>query len=449
MDRRLEKVLEEAAERVNPKPLEYRVAMLYYRLLEKLLHGSGAVKRYGGAVSLQGSVAKDTWVSGDFDLDVFVSFPRSLGREWILGESLAVILDAVRILPHVVDYAQHPYVTVVYMGLEANVVPVLEAGKPGDTRLAVERTPFHTRYVSSRLPQSLKSDVRLLKSFLKGVGVYGAEVKVGGFSGYLAELMVIHYGGFLEALSEISRWKPPIIVDMEHGLDAGMLRERFKDAPLVWVDPVDPDRNVAAAVRLESLARLVMAARFFLRRPGHVFFHYASKPDKPVMPPRDRGAVLVYRVDISTLTEQTLWGEIRRIMNRVRGFLSSRGYRVVYTGASTDMSGLVVIAVEVEAEKPGVYVEKGPPVWVKGALDYVDKRLLSGEPVWIGWDGRLYSERTRRQVFTMLLEEGWREYTVAPHFREYRPRVYPVGGEPEWLRDKVLEAWRRLPAWLR
>ena len=31
---------------------------------------------------------------------------------------------------------------------------------------------------------------------MQGIGVYGAEIKVGGFSGYLCELLVMKYGGF-------------------------------------------------------------------------------------------------------------------------------------------------------------------------------------------------------------------------------------------------------------
>jgi tRNA nucleotidyltransferase (CCA-adding enzyme) len=38
---------------------------------------------------------------------------------------------------------------------------------------------------------------------MKGTGVYGAEAKVEGFSGYLTELLVINYGSFPKALEAV------------------------------------------------------------------------------------------------------------------------------------------------------------------------------------------------------------------------------------------------------
>jgi len=43
-----------------------------------------------------------------------------------------------------------------------------------------------------------------LKQFMKGIGVYGSELRRRGFSGYLTELLVINYGSFLGVLKEAS-----------------------------------------------------------------------------------------------------------------------------------------------------------------------------------------------------------------------------------------------------
>ncbi len=441
-------VLERASSRVTPSRMEYLVGRRYYRLLEKTLSRCPEIRGRKGFIELEGSFAKDTFISGSFDLDVFVFFPKSLGRNWVLEESKGVLERCLGGLPYKVDYAQHPYLTVVLLGLEANVVPVLRVDRPGETRLAVERTPFHTRYVRSRLTGDLKRDVRLFKSFLKGVGVYGAEVRVGGFSGYLAELIVIHYGGFIEALEAISRWRPPVTVDMEWGSSRDELLGKFRDAPLVWVDPVDPSRNAGAAVRMESLARLVLASKRFFEKPCDCFFHYAAGKDAPVIPDKTCGAVLVYRLELTGLPEQTVYGEMRRLESTVRGFLRGHGYRVVYTGSATDLTGTVVIAVEVDSEKPTIIADSGPEPWRKGAMNYVNKRLGEDMPVWIGWDGRLYSYRRRKHSLHQLLDERWREYTVPPHFRNTRPLVYKAGLEPLWIRELAADAWRRRPGWL-
>jgi len=48
--------------------------------------------------------------------------------------------------------------------------------------------------------------VRLLKKFLIGTGIYGAEIAKEGFGGYVAEVFVLHYGSFLGVLEAASNF---------------------------------------------------------------------------------------------------------------------------------------------------------------------------------------------------------------------------------------------------
>ena len=80
----------------------------------------------------------------------------------------------------------------------------------------------------------LDNEIRLTKQFLKAVGAYGANSAIGGFSGYLVEILCIKYKGFLNLIKEISQWKPPVIID----------KMRTPDSPIMLCDPVDKNRNV-------------------------------------------------------------------------------------------------------------------------------------------------------------------------------------------------------------
>ncbi len=81
---------------------------------------------------------------------------------------------------------------------------------------------------------------------MRGCGVYGSELKTQGFSGYLTELLIIHYGSFENTVKEACFWKPGEKIDL-------MQHSKIKyDEPLVMVDPTDPKRNVAAP-RLQTL----------------------------------------------------------------------------------------------------------------------------------------------------------------------------------------------------
>ena len=50
----------------------------------------------------------------------------------------------------------------------------------------------------------MKQEVRLLKRFLKSVGIYGAQIAKGGLSGYVTEILILKYGTFVSTLQSIA-----------------------------------------------------------------------------------------------------------------------------------------------------------------------------------------------------------------------------------------------------
>ena len=150
-------------------------------------------------------------------------------------------------------------------GFDVDLVPCYLIENAACIKSAVDRTPFHTQYLSARIA-GLEDEVLLLKQFMKGIGVYGSELKVGGFSGYLAELLILRYGSFTDTLKAASSWRPGEIIDLERH---STVRH---DEPLIVIDPVDPARNVAAALTLDKMLQFAAASRCFLKNPDICFF---------------------------------------------------------------------------------------------------------------------------------------------------------------------------------
>ena len=126
--------------------------------------------------------------------------------------------------------------------------------------------------------KELLGEVRLLKKFMQGIDVYGAEIKVGGFSGYLCELLIMKYGSFAQTIGAFARYNQRVVIDIE-----GFYADRENELsllfpePLVIVDPVDKGRNVASAVQPQKLYTFIGASRAFLKKPTEDFF-YPPKP---------------------------------------------------------------------------------------------------------------------------------------------------------------------------
>jgi tRNA nucleotidyltransferase (CCA-adding enzyme) len=90
-----------------------------------------------------GSIARDTWVSGDRDLDVFMLFDPSVTREDLekKGISLAKeITEKFGAVP-VEKYAEHPYINTNIKGFDIDLVPCYNIRSAANILSAVDRTP--------------------------------------------------------------------------------------------------------------------------------------------------------------------------------------------------------------------------------------------------------------------------------------------------------------------
>jgi tRNA nucleotidyltransferase (CCA-adding enzyme) len=227
---------------------------------------------------VEGSVAKGTWLKGDPDVDVFMRLPASVPRDAMGEISLKVARKATAGARRVERFAEHPYLDAFIDGTRVNVVPCYMT-TPSEWLSATDRTPYHTDYINSHFTDATRNEVRLLKRFMKGIGVYGAEIKIGGFSGYLCELLVLHFGSFSNVLEAFAHHVQRRAIDIE-GFYADRQRELdlLFPEPLVIVDPVDKARNVASAVQPQKLWLFAAASRAFPQRPPSRILHPPQNP---------------------------------------------------------------------------------------------------------------------------------------------------------------------------
>ena len=177
-------VLTKVLTRVNPSEKERREVLELADILIERVKKASKEAGVKARVRVEGSVAKDTWIKGEPDIDIFMQLPLSTPREAFGTICLNIAKEATKGSVQVERFAEHPYLEAIVNGTRVNIVPCYKA-KLGEWVSATDRTPFHTDYVMPRLDERLRSEIRLLKRFMKGIGVYGAEIKVGGFSGYL------------------------------------------------------------------------------------------------------------------------------------------------------------------------------------------------------------------------------------------------------------------------
>jgi tRNA nucleotidyltransferase (CCA-adding enzyme) len=261
-------VIEEVLSRIVPSPEEEaKLREVEKELIAKIDAEASRHDRRLYA-RLLGSASRGTWLRHQKDLDVFVFFPEEYSKQ----EMERIITGiAERVLKRVEKrYAEHPYVRGEFHGYDVELVPCYAIPEPKYLKSAVDRTPFHNDYVRKRIP-GRENEVRLLKQFLKGIGCYGAEAKVEGFSGYLCELLVIKFGSFLRVLQAAKGWRRGEVLSLRGDVDVNAARRKFS-SPLIFLDPVDENRNVAAALSVQKFSEFVHASKEFLAEPKLEFF---------------------------------------------------------------------------------------------------------------------------------------------------------------------------------
>jgi len=216
---------------------------------------------------------------------------------------------------------------------------------------------------------NLSDEIRLMKQFMKGIGVYGAESKVEGFSGYLVEVLIIYFGGFLKMLEAVCGWSGVVVIDsVKKWEDVHSLHHFFTNASLIVVDPVDKSRNVAAALSAECLGKFKVFADDFLTHPSMEFFYPVDKPmrslDELTEKIKLRGThmkVILFKHE--KLNTNILYAQIRRTLRAIIKESEVFGFKVFKTGFYSDEANVSMILLEFSVyELPSITHHLGPPI---------------------------------------------------------------------------------------
>jgi len=369
-------------------------------------------------IELAGSTAKGTNLKGDRDFDVFMLFPKDYSVKELMTLGIKYAKKFAAGHRSEIAYAEHPYLRARIEGSEIDIVPSYRIEDISERMTSVDRSPLHTRYVNGTITDAQRDDVRLLKRFLKAAGVYGAEGRIQGFSGYLCELLILRYGSFTQLLDEATQWRGVPVLSLT-GPENAETGGRFKDAAVVFIDPVDPDRNVAAAVSKTSLSVFVHSARMFLRKPSiKAFFPAQEKADAKWMEKQlKKRDSLIIGIEFDRpkrLVEDILWPQLYKFAAKTTERLEDNDFRVFDTNICANGKCMVMFELSVH-HLPEMRKVMGPPLWKDEDVETFIREHDVTEPIWF--------ERDR------ILAVGKRRFTMAEAVIKdvlARPRIYGV-----------------------
>ncbi len=399
----IDSVLQSVLKKITPAEAEQ--AQMKKTITKVLENTEKIIKPHKLGKVLAGSFTRDTWLAHKKEFDLFIQFPEDTSREELERLGLEVGKKIVSALKgtYLVAYAEHPYVRSKIDGYDIDIVPCYKVASAEKIKSAVDRTPFHNEYLAKNLKKIQSSEVRLLKQFCKANGVYGSDLKTQGFSGYLCELLIIKHGTFKNLVSASSKWLPgQVFIDLEGKYKGD--KKGFWGQPLVVIDPVDPKRNVSAALSPGKFIRFVALIKKLLAKPSEDMFVVEQGFDlKNLSSKITKRETLFLAVKFKrpeeedrkqVIVEDIVYPQLRKTANRIVDILQEQDF--ICQGSDIWCGEMdCVILLELSVWKlPNIRKVIGPPIFsVSHSNEFLKK--YKHERVWV--EGDKWTAEVKRQ----------------------------------------------------
>jgi tRNA nucleotidyltransferase (CCA-adding enzyme) len=348
--------------------------------------------------SIGGSYAKGTWVADDMndnDLDIFVKFDQSVDKREFEDLGIKVGLSALSEYNPYLRYSEHPYVEAKIKDIRINVVPCYNV-KEGHWKSAADRSPFHATFMQEHLTDYMRDQVRILKRFLKSSGIYGSQLAVSGFSGYVTEILILKYGSFMNVIKYIATLDHERDLVALHDFESHLIRHF--DSKIVIIDPIDTRRNLGVAISPESLGKFILTARSFLEDPSIDYFRTTETRMDVAIIEKIRSNLLIVEFTIGQRSPDILWGQLKRSLNALSKQLEKARFNVLLNTCITDEKKYAAFVFLIEfMNLPPFILRKGPEIFRK--LDtkaFVLKNDLV--PYWINKNMKVLTISKRKNL---------------------------------------------------
>ncbi len=412
----LEAVIEAVIAQIKPGEAERKEA-------EKELNVfSASLKKQvkGATITVGGSFAKGTWLKGMHDLDVFVCFDyrKYSGKSNVIADCLQKALKKSG-LRYKRLHGSRDYFQARKGGYNFELIPILSIKKSAQAKNITDVSPLHAKWVNRKINAKQADQVRLLKAFCKAQGFYGAETHIKGFSGYVCEILVANYGSFPAVLRAALKWNDKEAVDVERHYKGRNLMAEMNasktQSPLIVVDPVQPDRNAAAALSSDSLGRFIKAAGQFLKKPSHEFF--AEKHTTLEELKRKAKGKKLIAITATPLKgkHDVVCTKILKIEEHIRKQLTENGFKVLASG--TEWNDKALVWIMADGKKLASHkVISGPPLSVEKHVE----RFRKKHKKMFARNGKAYARVRRKYTEAMQLA---RQLLKDPYVKEKAEKV--------------------------
>jgi len=255
------------------------------------------------------------------------------------------------------------------------LIPILEIKNASQALNITDISPLHVSYILKEISKkkTLSDEIKLAKAFCYASDCYGAESYILGFSGYSLEVLVSHYGSFMNFVKAAVKWnlKDKIIIDPKHYYKnkpkvLEQLNEAKIHSPIILIDPVQKERNVTAALSYETLNRFIKAAKEFLSHPHETFF-FKEKVDInkwKTNAKKSKAKFIILKASSSKDKVDVAGAKLKKLYEFLFFSLKKAGFRITRGFFDFDEKNMNANFYFILKEPAKEYIVSGPPLTV-------------------------------------------------------------------------------------
>jgi len=361
-------------------------------------------------VKTGGSFAKDTNLKRDMDIDIFILIDRNTNERDFEKLALNVGFKCLKEYHPITRYSEHPYVEG-FVSLNnnnrehvrINLVPCYNVEK-GLWKSSADRSQFHTEYMKKNLTSDQKNQIRILKAFLKGIGIYGAELSIAGFSGYVTEVLVLKYGNFKNVIKNIATMKNKgEVIAIENTTNNNNLKFQ---SPIIIIDPVDSNRNLGTAISSESLSRFIFGARALLKNPSLEFFNINSYKKRISLDKNLQKVsqllpyILVLEFKFKIRSSDIIWGQLKKLTKSFAQRLNDKEFVTIKSECYIYNTNSAILLFFLKFITLSPFLQKkGPSIFMeKEVFQFVKKNKETSSIIWIQDDMSIMCLKKREDI---------------------------------------------------
>jgi tRNA nucleotidyltransferase (CCA-adding enzyme) len=192
--------------------------------------------------------------------------------------------------------------------------------------------------------------------------------------------------------------------------------------PLITVDPVDQNRNAAAAVSKDTLWNFVSASRLILKKPTLNFFYpKLFKPTKQRLKEElneYHGHLIAIDIGEVDAIVDVMWSQLLKTERILKTLLKKRGFKVIRSDAWSNENNYAVILIQLKSiELPHTFKHTGPPVELSESSElfitnYVERSDTIAGP-WIEGDRWFVEKKRKERLAVKVLEKTLRNENLS------------------------------------